>query len=1225
MKIHPLTADAYDLFHAGTLALCRAEQAGIRIDTKYCERKKILLTKKINKFQSNVIESEFGQLWKKVYGAKTNINSNHQLSYLLYKIKKLIPKKNTAGGVNGSTDDEALRELNLPELNQLLEMRKLIKVRDTYLDAFLREQVDGWVHPFFNLNLVRTYRSCIAKGSLILVMRDFEKYPNGIPIEDVKEGDYVYCFDDELKPTIQKVLWSGKTGHKKVIRLHYSTNGGGGKGHLDVTPEHKIRLLDGTYVEAQYLVGDFRKENESKHLPKIRTLACKRKNDVLLFTGGGILESRFIYEQLIGSLSKKEIIHHKNERHLDHTLHNLKKMTLAAHSSYHGKNSSEETKQKRIAVLVANRHKIVYKKGIENPNSLNLSKYKCLRLLAEVSGQIAKAKHDFGSLKRFIQMYGIDSFAVRLRYDKNGNYIWKSELKQLAKLGRAKVLKQLGHNHYRLLKLYQQYGISTDRKWGNQCGEFIPNNHFITKIEYIDQTVDVYDIEVEKYHNFFANQICVHNSSDSPNFQNIPKRDKEAMNLCRGALFPRFGHQFLSMDFSGIEVRIAACVSGKTKIETIDGIKTIKRIVSDLKKNKEIFVYGYSQNKKRIALSKITAGGITRKKAEVWKLVLDNNKTLIATPDHKIMLRTGEYKQLKDLKIGDSLMPFYRKRKKASFGVAYDTVYLNNGKSMLAHNLISEDIFDFKIAKSNKLVHHKDGDGTNNSLENLEVMCRKKHMQIHSIQGWERNREGHSQNHWMKTTEGKNYIKQLNEKRKEQWGEVEWYEFGKRISDALKKRGGHLKEKNPMWGKIQTEETKRKISEAKTGKKAKFPAWNKGQTKENNPIIKKMAEDHIGRVTSEEIRKKLSISSTGRPAWNKGKKGICTHSEECKKKQSNLKLEYWKEKKKEKFICPYCSREFNGMLPASHVIAHGISYAEHKKTYNHKVKAIEFYGYEDVYSIEVPEFGNYAIESGIIIKNCYTQDPKLHYDVEHGDMHKDMAIELYMLDSLDKHHPGEKDLRQGGKNGFVFPEFYGDYYGNCAPNLLKWAEKCYLTDDTPVYVHLQNKKLLKLNKDGSIKNSSAFTEHVKHVEDMFWNERYGVYNEWKNKTWADYQQTGYIDLKTGFRCGGVMSKKDVCNYPFQGSAFHCLLWTFNQTDALIQKEKIESRLVSQIHDELTADTHPDELMDLAIAINDIATKQLPEHWPWINLPLEIEAEASAIDRPWSEKEFLPLK
>lgn len=461
MQIHPLTSEAYQLFHDGTLALFRAEQNGIRIDTEYCERKKILLTKKINKLHQSIENSDFGKHWNHVFKAKTNINSNHQLSHLLYKVKKLKPKKQTAGGKSGSTDDEALKELNLPELNQLLEMRKLIKVRDTYLDAFLREQVDGWIHPFFNLVFVKTYRS----------------------------------------------------------------------------------------------------------------------------------------------------------------------------------------------------------------------------------------------------------------------------------------------------------------------------------------------------------------SSDSPNFQNIPKRDKEAMNLCRGALFPRFGHQFLSLDFSGIEVAMAC---------------------------------------------------------------------------------------------------------------------------------------------------------------------------------------------------------------------------------------------------------------------------------------------------------------------------------------------------------------------------------------------------------------------------AYTQDPKLTHDHVHGDMHRDMAIELYMLDSLDKHHPGEKDLRQGGKNGFVFPQFYGDYYGNCAPNLLKWAGKAYLKDDTPALVHLQNKKLVRLNKDGTIKSSEAFVEHVKHVEDMFWNERYGVYNEWKNKTWADYQKNGYVDLKTGFRCSGVMNRKEVCNFPFQGSAFHCLLWTFIQTDKFLIETHADSRLVSQIHDELTLDCYPAEMLAVARNVNHIATEKLRAHWDWITLPLEIEAEVAHPDRPWSEKDFLPL-
>ena len=274
-----------------------------------------------------------------------------------------------------------------------------------------------------------------------------------------------------------------------------------------------------------------------------------------------------------------------------------------------------------------------------------------------------------------------------------------------------------------------------------------------------------------------------------------------------------------------------------------------------------------------------------------------------------------------------------------------------------------------------------------------------------------------------------------------------------------------------------------------------------------------------------------------------------------------------------------------------------------------------------------PRFGHRLLSadySGIEVRMacCYTRDEKLIYDTVHGDMHKDMAIELYMLDSLDKHHPGEKDLRQGGKNGFVFPEFYGDYYGNCAANLIKWATTAYLKDDTPALVHLQNKKLITLKKDGTVGNFNAFIEHVKHVEDMFWNERYSVYNEWKNKTWCDYKQNGYVDLLTGFRCSGILNKKDVCNYPFQGAAFHCLLWTFIETDKYL--DGMDSRLVSQIHDELTVDAHPDEMLDVAKQINHIATIQLPQHWEWINLPLEVEAEVSPIDGSWAEKEFLPL-
>ena len=43
----------------------------------------------------------------------------------------------------------------------------------------------------------------------------------------------------------------------------------------------------------------------------------------------------------------------------------------------------------------------------------------------------------------------------------------------------------------------------------------------------LNKYVEVYDLEIEDYNNFIANEICVHNSSSNPNLQNVPKRDDD--------------------------------------------------------------------------------------------------------------------------------------------------------------------------------------------------------------------------------------------------------------------------------------------------------------------------------------------------------------------------------------------------------------------------------------------------------------------------------------------------------------------------------------------------------------------------------------------------------------------------------------------------------------------------------------------------------------------------
>ena len=256
---------------------------------------------------------------------------------------------------------------------------------------------------------------------------------------------------------------------------------------------------------------------------------------------------------------------------------------------------------------------------------------------------------------------------------------------------------------------------------------------------------------------------------------------------------------------------------------------------------------------------------------------------------------------------------------------------------------------------------------------------------------------------------------------------------------------------------------------------------------------------------------------------------------------------------------------------------------------------------------------------------CYTEDPQLIHDVNHGDMHLDMAVELFKLDNLDKSHKGEGRLRQGAKNGFVFPQFYGDYWGNNVPSLLDWAKEATLKDGTPGWEHLQNKKLITLDRKGNIKSRVAFEKHVQQVEDVFWNTRYRVYTKWKKKWWAQYQKKGYIEMFTGFRCGGSVMRENECiNAPFQGTAFHCMLWTLIQLDQYQQERGWRSRIVNQIYDEIMFDAHPEETKKVARQIVKTATKELPAHYPWINVPLEIDIESGAVDTAWGTKNEMEM-
>ena len=233
----------------------------------------------------------------------------------------------------------------------------------------------------------------------------------------------------------------------------------------------------------------------------------------------------------------------------------------------------------------------------------------------------------------------------------------------------------------------------------------------------------------------------------------------------------------------------------------------------------------------------------------------------------------------------------------------------------------------------------------------------------------------------------------------------------------------------------------------------------------------------------------------------------------------------------------------------------------------------------------------------------YHKDPKLiaYRKDSNSDMHGDESRELFFLTP----EQATSKLRYYAKNSFVFPEFYGDYYKNCAKGLWEGAQKEKTGEGVPVLEHLRRHGISKY---------LDFENHVKQQEHILWYKKFNTYRLWKEKTLKHYYKTGTVELLTGFVCSTKMEKNDVLNYQIQGTAFHLLLWSLQQINKELKGYK--SNVIGQIHDEVVLSVQPEESDFVYHLITDIMTKKVADHWNWINVPMEVDLSVSEVDGSW---------
>lgn len=258
----------------------------------------------------------------------------------------------------------------------------------------------------------------------------------------------------------------------------------------------------------------------------------------------------------------------------------------------------------------------------------------------------------------------------------------------------------------------------------------------------------------------------------------------------------------------------------------------------------------------------------------------------------------------------------------------------------------------------------------------------------------------------------------------------------------------------------------------------------------------------------------------------------------------------------------------------------------------------------------------------VAISCAYHKDPKMMHYVsfpEKNNMHTDMATQIFFLEEFSKAWDGEKILRDGTKNGFVFPQFYGDYFGNNAVVLANFAKlpdsgKFSKKDGVKLHSGLHIGEHLINN---GIYRYDDFVDHIEEIEKDFWGRRFKKYGQWKKDNVKQFLETGVLPFLTGFTAGGLLAKNEINNYPIQGAAFHCLLKCLIKLTQEFEERGMKSRIIGQIHDECVMDVWPPETETVLALCKWVATEWLREEWKWINVPLEIEASVFDINAHWA--------
>lgn len=169
-------------------------------------------------------------------------------------------------------------------------------------------------------------------------------------------------------------------------------------------------------------------------------------------------------------------------------------------------------------------------------------------------------------------------------------------------------------------------------------------------IEYLNIEIPVYDINVEHNHNFYANDILVHNCVES--YSNFKPSTVEKTTLEKTDK----GYEITRKTSAGT---VHTCLTGDTlidvKIDEIISTQTLEHIISLLTNGNKIYVKSYNHENNEVEFALIEYGQLMKQDASLLRITTDSGKIIECTEDHLIWTENRGYIEAKNLTEHDIL------------------------------------------------------------------------------------------------------------------------------------------------------------------------------------------------------------------------------------------------------------------------------------------------------------------------------------------------------------------------------------------------------------------------------------------------------------------------------------------------------------------------------------------------------------------------------------------